>query len=243
MHKCPKNVDTLSEPGKGRQGERITGKCLQTKWTRVIGRWRTGDKGRMSRWITDLQLDWKPALTWFKAPACLIEYVPRGGSNGLSDLWWRWQETGRRLMECKMKWPQFVTDRTERPALHPQNPIFGQRKITLTRMKKTKNSACVLALWNPETRQLISPRNMKKDFRNHKTTSWWRSFLPWRSSEPPPWWPDGSTRHWSLCAAWSSSCPLWETQEMVLVFKKTNKKTPKFPWVFRRTEEGVIPEK
>lgn len=68
---------------------------------------------------------------------------------------------------------------------------------------------------------------MKKDFRNHKTTSWWRSFLPWRSSEPPPWWPDGSTRHWSLCAAWSSSCPLWETQKMVLVFKKTNKKTPK----------------
>lgn len=163
MHKCPKNVDTLSEPGKGRQGERITGKCLQTKWTRVIGRWRTGDKGRMSRWITDLQLDWKPALTWFKAPACLIEYVPRGGSNGLSDLWSRWQETGRRLMECKMKWPQFVTDRTERPALHPQNPIFGQRKITLTRMKKKKKFClCAGTLKSRDTSTHLTTKHEKR---------------------------------------------------------------------------------
>lgn len=73
---------------------------------------------------------------------------------------------------------------------------------------------------------------MKKDFRNHKTTSWWRSFLPWHSSEPPPWWPDGSTHHWSLCVAWSSSCPLRETQKVVLVFKKKKKRNKNSPELF-----------
>lgn len=57
----------------------------------------------------------------------------------------------------------------------------------------------------------------KNSFKFHKTSSWWRWFLPQHSSEPLPWWFDGWPCRWSPCAAWSSSCLLLASSEHTCV--------------------------
>ena len=124
------------------------------------------------------------------------------------------------------KYPHFVTDTNEQPPLWPSiilNDFWLQNlSLTHTHTHTHTHSECSEddSVYKTQIWFLIilaPPRSLSehKIFKIRRTSSLWQWFLPWRSSEPLPWW-SGSSCHWSLCAArslsssshllWRSSC-------------------------------------
>lgn len=120
-----------------------------------------------------------------------------------------------------MKWPQFVTDRAERPALHSQSAIFGQRKITLQKRKKH----ALLVCWHSEI-----PRHNNSSYNEKNTLGIIEQLLgDGRSSYDAPLnhlLGDLTGQHTTgLCVLRGHHHALCGgTQEMVLLFKRQKKK-------------------